>query len=486
MEWPQDANAEPQNLTKGLGPRLLAFKERHDVGQASSGLGDTLSLHKSSEDQTHETDMVLSLTFLDNTRLKSSGSSFNMSHAPLHTPKGRKGHTKSRRGCFNCKKARIKCKENRPSCDYCSHRGLQCEWPELQISMVRQSESNIQGRQPGVVTRTSPSLTIGPVTKEPVFNMQDFRLFNHFLKAAYPHHPVGNDSVWTHEIPSLASEYDFLLHAMLALSASDIANSRGCSQDQALQLNSTALSYRVKAITALNKAMDSPSRSFEQGNAMLGACFALLFQSILMENGLVEYMSFIRGVIAVSIHMGMSKLRFLFENMFNQTEMIQSNLQDMDLVNPDLASGACRSIERFGHLVVNPRELEYYGYLLSAARSLFTSSAEAYGNLSKIYGLFCYTMSHAEYSAFIASTNEVGKLLQSHFAALQLIMMPITLSEQALVREPRNETSPGAGTTTRWLTSLHRRIVPGMMAYYEWPLLIERGVHEGWVPFSFA
>jgi len=55
--------------------------------------------------------------------------------------------------------------------------------------------------------------------------------------------------------------------------------------------------------------------------------------------------------------------------------MIQANLQEIELVNPDLATGACRSLERFAHLVVNPREVEYYGYLLSGARALFTSSS---------------------------------------------------------------------------------------------------------------
>lgn len=38
----------------------------------------------------------------------------------------------------------------------------------------------------------------------PVFSMQDMRLFNHFVKTAYPSHPHGNDSIWTHEVPNLA------------------------------------------------------------------------------------------------------------------------------------------------------------------------------------------------------------------------------------------------------------------------------------------
>ena len=118
-------------------------------------------------------------------------------------------------------------------------------------------------------------------------------------------------------------------------------------------------------------------------------------------------------------------------------------------------------------------------------------------------------MSHAEFSAFIAPSNEAGKLLQSHFAALQLLMTPITLSKQAGGREQRNETGPGAGTTTKWLANMfvfpsprayisphsqliddigrrHRRIRPEMRIFYEWPLSIERGVSEGRVPLCFA
>jgi len=50
----------------------------------------------------------------------------------------------------------------------------------------------------------------------PVFGMEDMRLFNHFIQNAYPNHPHGNDSVWTHEIPSLASNVSLLLPTSLS------------------------------------------------------------------------------------------------------------------------------------------------------------------------------------------------------------------------------------------------------------------------------
>jgi hypothetical protein len=159
---------------------------------------------------------------------------------------------------------------------------------------------------------------------------------------------------------------------MLALSAQDLAD----DEPQCQQLQQTALSYRVKSITALNEAISRSNSSVAQGNAMLATCFVLLFQSVLLEDGLVEYMSFMRGIIAVCIHMGTRNVKFLFANMLEQTGIVQASLQEAPLINPELPRGACRSLERFATLIENPREIEYFECLLSMARNLFTSSAD--------------------------------------------------------------------------------------------------------------
>lgn len=104
-------------------------------------------------------------------------------------------HSKSRTGCLNCKRRRIKCEENRPTCTQCTKRWLQCEWPEIQIRDGRAGVQNSVSR---------PSVPAPPQSADATFTMQDFRLFYHFIQKAYPHHPIGNDSVWTHEIPSIS------------------------------------------------------------------------------------------------------------------------------------------------------------------------------------------------------------------------------------------------------------------------------------------
>jgi hypothetical protein len=40
----------------------------------------------------------------------------------------------------------------------------------------------------------------------PVYNAFDFKLFHHFIDKAHPHHPIGSDAVWRHEIPIISTD----------------------------------------------------------------------------------------------------------------------------------------------------------------------------------------------------------------------------------------------------------------------------------------
>jgi len=86
-----------------------------------------------------------------------------------------------------------------------------------------------------------------------------------------------------------------------------------------------------------------------------------------------------------------------------------------------------------------------------------------------MYELFSYTMPHDQFKEFTNPRNEVCKLLQAHFVAMQLIMTPIT----------KSTTSEGnSGTTGRWLVALHSNIPPHMLQYYEWTMSVEREVYR--------
>lgn len=57
-------------------------------------------------------------------------------------PIPRKGHLKTRRGCWNCKRRRIKCNEGHPDCNHCIKAGLQCAYSQQKLSPQNPSQEN--------------------------------------------------------------------------------------------------------------------------------------------------------------------------------------------------------------------------------------------------------------------------------------------------------------------------------------------------------
>lgn len=104
-------------------------------------------------------------------------------------PIPRKGHTKSRKGCYSCKKRKVKCQETRPSCENCQKAETKCEYP-------KPKQEEVVLHSPTVTLQSTPTM----------FSMTDMRLFHHFVVKAYPSLPVGADSIWTLEMPAYAHE----------------------------------------------------------------------------------------------------------------------------------------------------------------------------------------------------------------------------------------------------------------------------------------
>lgn len=106
-------------------------------------------------------------------------------------PIPRKGHTKSRRGCYNCKSRKVKCQENLPTCVNCNRIGLVCKYPDPVPA-------------PAAVTRTSlpttslpaPETCLQPVPAPNLFTVDDLRFFHHFVVTAYPPLPIKRDDIW--------------------------------------------------------------------------------------------------------------------------------------------------------------------------------------------------------------------------------------------------------------------------------------------------
>lgn len=137
-------------------------------------------------------------------------------------PIPRKGHTKSRRGCFNCKRRKVKCCESHPTCAHCKKAGLLCEYPKLYVHRTLNRDGDgteicAESSASGDNTNTELAMKYRQPEPQQIFNssmhgtptsfsMLDMRLWHHFLKFSYPHLPVGADKIWVTSVPMIAFE----------------------------------------------------------------------------------------------------------------------------------------------------------------------------------------------------------------------------------------------------------------------------------------
>lgn len=104
-------------------------------------------------------------------------------------------------------------------------------------------------------------------------------------------------------------------------------------------------------------------------------------------------------------------------------------------------------------------------------------------NLREMYKLFSYTISFEQFREFANPQNEVCKLLQAHFIALQVVMKPIVKKEEEGREVP---TEAGDGNATRWLSGLHRNIRMDMRPYYQWTLAVEQEVNQARIEAGYG
>ncbi|KAK9798826.1 putative C6 zinc finger protein [Seiridium cardinale] len=331
------------------------------------------------------------------------------------------------------------CQETRPSCGHCAKTGLQCEYPAV------------------------PQVTHQPQHQIPLFSLQDMRFFQHFLQVCFPRHPLGNESIWTHEIPCLSHKYEYLMHAILGPSASELMVKEP-------SLLTFAMAHRLKAIKAIKKTLAEipKSNTFEQGNALMATCFALTFQSVMLDDGMAEYMTFIRGIIITAIQMWCKGAKFLFHDFGVKKEWT------------DMAVAGIRALQP---LRKHPVEVEYYVFILDIAETLYTSpftvwliiceNRKAYQILCKHYGWWMQ-ISHENFAHLIDPENATCALLASHWIALKQIMATITEKEyEARAQTPAQEEKGMDLGMIRWLRHINRQVPPEYQQSNQWPVWVE-------------
>ncbi|KAF2144800.1 uncharacterized protein K452DRAFT_147599 [Aplosporella prunicola CBS 121167] len=171
--------------------------------------------------------------------------------------KKRKAHRKSRLGCGNCKKRRIKCDERKPACTNCIHHDIDCDFKSSiltpsastgpQLSLPLEASLVFTAPGPGVSPANFPAsasqLPLPDVLSTDLHTLEtsnlqalnnrlagpldlsDLELLHHYTTSAYKrmtHGPVL-ETLWRVTVPEVGFEHHFVMHGVLAFSAIDLA-----------------------------------------------------------------------------------------------------------------------------------------------------------------------------------------------------------------------------------------------------------------------
>jgi hypothetical protein len=165
------------------------------------------------------------------------------------------------------------------------------------------------------------------------------------------------------------------MHAVLGLSASDLMR-----KDP--RLLPFAVSHRIKAIRSIKKRLTEIARSAEvasnESNAMVATCFALTFQSVLLDDGMAEFMTFIRGILIVGMQMWMKGINPMFNNLISEDveNALAPYMEHLPLIQREWVDAAVAAIQGLRGLLREEVEIEYHDILMDWVQKLRTSSFE--------------------------------------------------------------------------------------------------------------
>ncbi|KUJ06426.1 uncharacterized protein LY89DRAFT_603329 [Mollisia scopiformis] len=169
----------------------------------------------------------------------------------------RRSHKKTRTGCTQCKRRRVKCDEGKPSCANCTKNKIQCSLDFL-TPMTSSSRSLIIASS---TSSYSPSLT--PELSPSTFSPQTNELLHHYSTTLYLSLADNRTPrVWKVGMLQMGLEYPFLLSGIQAVSALHLASLLPNRKDEfyslALSRESAALpSFRATLINPKPETIDA-------------------------------------------------------------------------------------------------------------------------------------------------------------------------------------------------------------------------------------
>ncbi|KAI2785911.1 hypothetical protein POX_h09674 [Penicillium oxalicum] len=181
----------------------------------------------------------------------------------------RKAHTKSRYGCDNCRRRRVKCDEQGPPCNNCVLRRLHdCKYsrilPANILSSARPPSHDANSQQS---TSVSPVPAIASAGVSPAASvslnprpLNELELMLHFTTETFQSLCISDAETvtWQKLVPRLALDHRYLLHGIFSLASLHLATTTADPARMRLYVD-TGLEYHSKSLEPFRVALDNLS-----------------------------------------------------------------------------------------------------------------------------------------------------------------------------------------------------------------------------------
>ncbi|KAJ5951716.1 uncharacterized protein N7479_010129 [Penicillium vulpinum] len=200
----------------------------------------------------------------------------------------RRPHRKSRHGCGECKRRRVKCDEERPSCTNCTKRHSECEygsstsllWANEEHPTTSFGSDSGQAGDPALRLRSPSSSTAeagatdslgilsqlgsenASASAGSALNLHDLELMIQWCNATF--HTLSRnettDPIWRNIVPEEALSHPFLMHGILALSSLHLARTGPELTRRASYLN-RAVAHQNQALALFRELLGDVKES---------------------------------------------------------------------------------------------------------------------------------------------------------------------------------------------------------------------------------
>ncbi|GFF95898.1 C6 zinc finger domain protein, partial [Aspergillus lentulus] len=410
----------------------------------------------------------------------------NVPKAPspqLRMDRLKRPHTKSRRGCFNCKTRRVKCQETKPACLNCLRRDQDCVYPGKEDGRWPLVKA---GQKQHLIPRLSPAPSASPRIGTAPFTSDDLRFWHHFLADARPGLPLGDEGTWSSEIPAFAHDCPHLLHALLSLGASYCC----LTTSQRYKYAPLAIAHRGKALKALGAILaKGDDCTMTEMDSALATCYALTFQARQMSDGVIDFAVMVRGCsIITNWYVRQSRKSNIFNCLQSQEQMMQTTTlpwEPQTLKDADTIAACIAALDRLQPLLETRTHWTFYNTLRLSYESLLISYRHAFIQLTMIYVTWS-CMDSSEFHRFIASANHISRALFMHYITIDSFMRPV----YAKLNLAKNRKSSGGHFLIyRWAEDIYeglpesiQGLVYDQFQYLALDLIPDIAVHRAYFP----